>query len=116
MRDRPVNVPAPTPAAFINAQSAITGLRGRDLLSTLRSVAAHGLRNPLHSAQHALALGGQLGRVLLGETVHEPNPHDSRFADPTWTLNPLYRRSPSPPASLFELAETDPALDRRQQP
>jgi len=59
---------------FINAQNAITGLRGRDLLSTLRSVAAHGLRNPVHTARHALALGGQLGGVLLGETVHEPNP------------------------------------------
>ncbi|MGY2288820.1 class II poly(R)-hydroxyalkanoic acid synthase [Pseudomonas sp. SDO528_S397] len=93
MRERPATDPAPTPAAFINAHSAITGLRGRDLLSTLRSVAAHGLRNPLHSARHALALGGQLGRVLLGETVHVPNPHDSRFRDPTWALNPLYRRS-----------------------
>ena len=93
MRERPVTNPAPTPAVFINAQNAITGLRGRDLLSTLRSVAAHGLRNPVHTARHALALGGQLGRVLLGETVHEPNPHDSRFIDPTWALNPLYRRS-----------------------
>ena len=93
MRERPVTNPAPTPAAFINAQNAITGLRGRDLLSTLRSVAAHGLRNPVHTARHAWALSGQLGRVLLGETVHEPNPHDSRFSDPTWKLNPLYRRS-----------------------
>ncbi|WP_460132056.1 class II poly(R)-hydroxyalkanoic acid synthase [Pseudomonas sp. S1_E04] len=93
MRERPVTNPAPTPAAFINAQNAITGLRGRDLLSTLRSVAVHGLRNPVHTARHALALGGQLGRVLLGETVHEPNPRDSRFVDPTWTLNPFYRRS-----------------------
>ena len=42
MRERPVTNPAPTPAAFINAQNAITGLRGRDLLSTLRSVASHG--------------------------------------------------------------------------
>ncbi|WPN53548.1 class II poly(R)-hydroxyalkanoic acid synthase [Pseudomonas sp. P9_2] len=93
MRERPVTNPAPTPAAFINAQNAITGLRGRDLLSTLRTVAAHGLRNPVHTARHALALGGQLGRVLLGETLHEPNPRDHRFSDPTWTLNPLYRRS-----------------------
>ncbi|KFF44590.1 poly(R)-hydroxyalkanoic acid synthase [Pseudomonas sp. BRG-100] len=93
MRGRPVTNPAPTPAAFINAQNAITGLRGRDLLSTLRTVAAHGLRNPVHTARHALALGGQLGRVLLGETVHEPNPRDNRFSDPTWKLNPLYRRS-----------------------
>ena len=102
MRERPVTNPAPTPAVFINAQNAITGLRGRDLLSTLRSVAAHSLRNPVHTARHALALGGQLGRVLLGETVHEPNPHDSRFIDPTWALNPLYRRSQIGRASCRE--------------
>ena len=66
MRDKPATGVVPSPAVFINAQSAITGLRGRDLISTLRSVAAHGLRNPMHSARHALKLGGQLGRVLLG--------------------------------------------------
>ncbi len=93
MRDKPATGSLPTPAAFINAQNAITGLRGRDLFSTLRSVAAHGLRHPVHSARHALALGGQLGRVLLGETLHTPNPQDNRFADPTWKLNPFYRRS-----------------------
>ncbi|MEX3775081.1 class II poly(R)-hydroxyalkanoic acid synthase [Pseudomonas sp. MYb118] len=93
MRDKPAREVLPTPAAFINAQSAITGLRGRDLVSTLRSVAAHGLRNPLHSAKHALKLGGQLGRVLLGETLHPTNPRDSRFSDPAWSLNPFYRRS-----------------------
>lgn len=93
MRDKPARDTLPTPAAFINAQSAITGLRGRDLISTLRSVAAHGLRNPVHSARHALKLGGQLGRVLLGETLHPTNPQDSRFADPAWSLNPFYRRS-----------------------
>lgn len=93
MREKPARESLPTPAAFINAQSAITGLRGRDLLSTLRSVAAHGLRNPVHSARHALKLGGQLGRVLLGETLHPTNPNDSRFADPAWSLNPFYRRS-----------------------
>ncbi|VVO23263.1 class II poly(R)-hydroxyalkanoic acid synthase [Pseudomonas fluorescens] len=93
MRDKATPGSLPTPAAFINAQSAITGLRGRDLFSTLRSVAAHGLRHPVKSARHALALGGQLGRVLLGETLHTPNPKDNRFADPTWSLNPFYRRS-----------------------
>ena len=93
MRDKPAREFSPTPAAFINAQSAITGLRGRDLFSTLRSVAAHGLRNPVHTARHALKLGGQLGRVLLGETLHPTNPHDNRFADPAWSLNPFYRRS-----------------------
>ncbi|ROM77542.1 class II poly(R)-hydroxyalkanoic acid synthase [Pseudomonas brassicacearum] len=93
MRDKPAKGSTPAPASFINAQSAITGLRGRDLLSTLRSVAVHGLRNPVHSARHALRLGSQLGRVLLGETLHPANPKDPRFADPTWQLNPFYRRS-----------------------
>ncbi|WP_404938845.1 class II poly(R)-hydroxyalkanoic acid synthase [Pseudomonas atacamensis] len=93
MREKPATGVVPSPAVFINAQSAIAGLRGRDLLSTLRSVAAHGLRNPLHSAKHALKLGGQLGRVLLGETLHPTNSQDSRFADPAWSLNPFYRRS-----------------------
>lgn len=72
MREKPATGSLPSPAAFINAQSAITGLRGRDLLSTLRSVAAHGLRNPVHSARHALKLGGQLGRVLLGKPCIRP--------------------------------------------
>ncbi|UVJ44378.1 class II poly(R)-hydroxyalkanoic acid synthase [Pseudomonas sp. LS1212] len=92
MKDKPAKGSVPTPAAFINAQSAITGLRGRDLISTLRSVTRHSLRHPLHTAKHALALGGQLGRVLLGDTLHHPNARDSRFNDPTWSLNPFYRR------------------------
>lgn len=93
MRDKPATGSMPAPASFINAQSAVTGLRGRDLLSTLRSVAAYSLRNPVHSARHALRLGSQLSRVLLGETLHPTNPKDQRFADPTWQLNPFYRRS-----------------------
>ena len=93
MKEKAVRPPAPAPATFINAQSAITGLRGRDLLSTLRSVARHSIRHPLNTFRHTLALGGQLGRVLIGDTLHAPNPRDMRFKDPTWALNPFYRRS-----------------------
>ncbi|SDG75487.1 class II poly(R)-hydroxyalkanoic acid synthase [Pseudomonas abietaniphila] len=92
MRDKPAKSPYTTPATYINAQSAITGLRGRDLFSTLRNVALQGLKHPVYTARHALALGGQLGRVMLGDTPHQPHPNDTRFSDPTWTHNPLYRR------------------------
>jgi polyhydroxyalkanoate synthase len=81
-----------TPTGSMNAQSAVAGLRAKDLFSTLRGLALQGLRQPVHSARHALALGGQLGRVLLGDTPYQVNPKDSRFADPTWHLNPFYRR------------------------
>ncbi len=92
MREKQIPGTLPTPAAFMNAQSAIVGLRGKDLFSTVRNLALQGLRHPVHSARHALAFGGQVGRVLLGDTLHQPNPQDSRFADPSWQHNPFYRR------------------------
>ncbi|MGQ7816893.1 class II poly(R)-hydroxyalkanoic acid synthase [Metapseudomonas furukawaii] len=92
MREKQIPGTLPVPTAFMSAQNAIVGLRGKDLFSTVRNLALHGLRHPLNSARHVLAFGGQVGRVLLGDTLHQPNPHDSRFADPSWQLNPFYRR------------------------
>ncbi|MDN7140381.1 class II poly(R)-hydroxyalkanoic acid synthase [Pseudomonas sp. JQ170] len=92
MKDKPAKGSVPVPATYMNVQSAISGLRGRDLLSTLRNVSRHSLRHPLHTAKHVLALGNQLGRVLLGDTPHQPNPRDNRFKDPAWSLNPFYSR------------------------
>ncbi|MBF8794274.1 class II poly(R)-hydroxyalkanoic acid synthase [Pseudomonas monteilii] len=92
MKDKPAKGTRPAPAASINVQNAITGLRGRDLFSTLRNVGRLSLGNPLHTAHHLLALGSELGRVMLGETPHQPHPRDNRFSDPTWSQNPFYRR------------------------
>ncbi|SNR99831.1 polyhydroxyalkanoate synthase [Pseudomonas japonica] len=92
MKDKPVKAVNTNPATTINIQNAITGLRGRDLISTLRHVSRHSLRHPLYTARHMLELGGQLGRVLLGDTLHQPSTRDSRFSDPAWNLNPFYRR------------------------
>ena len=92
MKDKPAKPGVPTPAAYLNVRSAISGLRGRDLLSTVHQLGRHGLRHPLHTARHLLALGGQLGRVMLGDTPYQPSPRDTRSNDPAWQLNPLYRR------------------------
>ncbi|NER64027.1 class II poly(R)-hydroxyalkanoic acid synthase [Pseudomonas sp. MAFF212427] len=92
MKDKPAKAGAPAPASFINVRSAISGLRGRDLLSTVRNLGRHGLRHPLHTARHLLELGGQLGRVMLGDTPYQPAARDTRFNDPSWQLNPFYRR------------------------
>ncbi|HSX89116.1 MAG TPA: class II poly(R)-hydroxyalkanoic acid synthase [Pseudomonas sp.] len=92
MRDKSPSDSLPTPINFISAQNAVIGLRGRDLFSTVRTLLLQGLKHPLYSARHALALGGQLGRVLLGDTPYKVDPQDPRFADPTWRLNPFYRR------------------------
>ena len=92
MKEKPATATAPAPATHMTVQNAITGLRGRDLISTLRHVGRHGLRHPLHTARHLLELGGALGRVMLGDTPYQPHPRDKRFSDPTWSDNPLYRR------------------------
>ncbi|HSC83108.1 MAG TPA: class II poly(R)-hydroxyalkanoic acid synthase [Pseudomonas sp.] len=93
MRDKTAPGSLPVPANYMNAQSAMVGLRGRDMSSTLRGLAFQGLRQPVHSARHLLAFGKQLGRVLLGDTPYKTNPQDARFSDPSWQLNPFYRRS-----------------------
>ena len=92
MKDKPATGTTPVPATSMNLQNAINGLRGRDLLSTLRHVGRHGLRHPLYTARHLLELGGTLGRVILGDTPLQPHARDNRFSDPTWSENPFYRR------------------------
>jgi len=93
MRDQSAKRPLPVRSSPMNAQNAVVGLHGRDLLSTLRGLALQGIKQPIHSARHALALGSQLSRVLLGDTPFKVNPQDARFADPTWRDNPFYSRS-----------------------
>jgi polyhydroxyalkanoate synthase len=49
-------------------------------------------RRPGLLAREATALAGELARVGLGGSTLAPSPRDRRFADPTWTSNPLLRR------------------------
>ncbi|KRV81282.1 class II poly(R)-hydroxyalkanoic acid synthase [Pseudomonas citronellolis] len=93
MRENSSTGRLPAPADFMNAQSAMVGLRGKDMLSTLRQLAIQGVRRPLHSARHLAAFGKQMGHVLLGDSPLQPNPQDTRFQDPSWRLNPFYRRT-----------------------
>ncbi len=93
MHKNPATDSPPAPPTYLNVHNAILGVQAKDLYSTLRTLAFQGLRQPLHSARHALALGGQLSRVLLGDTLYPVDPNDLRFSDPTWHLNPFYRRS-----------------------
>ena len=93
MQEKAATDSPPAPQTYLNVHNAMLGLHGKDLYSTLRTLAFQGLRQPLHSARHALALGGQLSRVLLGDTLYRLDPNDVRFSDPTWRLNPFYRRS-----------------------
>ncbi|MCY1503116.1 Poly(3-hydroxyalkanoate) polymerase subunit PhaC [compost metagenome] len=70
----------------------VVGPRGRDILSSARMILRQTLRQPIHSAKHALSFGMELKNVLLGRSELQPDAGDKRFDDPTWRLNPLFRR------------------------
>ncbi|SDO65957.1 class II poly(R)-hydroxyalkanoic acid synthase [Pseudomonas jinjuensis] len=70
----------------------VVGPNRRDLFSSARKVLRQALVQPLHSARHAAALGGELKNVLLGGSELQPEAGDKRFSDPAWSSNPLYRR------------------------
>src|SRR3990167_3288695 len=110
MREKPETDALPAPVAYINMQNAMLGLRGKNFTSTLRTLAFQGLRQPVHSARHALSFGAKLTRVLLGDKLYQPDPKDPRFADPTWRQNPLYSRSLQ--AYLAWQAQTQDWLDQ----
>ncbi|VFT29483.1 poly(3-hydroxyalkanoic acid) synthase 2 [Pseudomonas aeruginosa] len=94
MREKQDTGSVPVPAEFMSAQSAIVGLRGKDLLTTVRSLAVHGLRQPAAQRRGTWSpSAASWGKVLLGDTLHQPNPQDARFQDPSWRLNPFYRRT-----------------------
>ena len=50
------------------------------------------LTQPLPVAREAAQLTGDAVRILLGTDRIAPSPKDKRFADPTWSENPAYRR------------------------
>jgi polyhydroxyalkanoate synthase len=91
MKDKPATGTTPVPATRMNVQNAITGLRGRDLISTLRMSAATACAT-LAQRKALAGAGRQLGRVLLGDTLH-PTPARQPLRDPAWSQNPFYRRS-----------------------
>lgn len=92
MGNKPASGSLPAPVTTITPYGPPASTRGRDFLTTLRILGRHGIRRPVHSAKHALALGSQLGRILLGNAQEQPGP-DPRFKDPAWALNPFYRIS-----------------------
>lgn len=81
----------PVPTGSMSVQSAIVDLRDKDPLTMIRSLAVHGPRQLPHNVRYLVALRGQLGKVLLGDTLCQPGPRDARFQGPFWYLDLFHR-------------------------
>lgn len=70
----------------------VIGIRGKDILSAARTVMIQAIKQPFLSAKHVAHFSLELKNVVLGQSPMEPDAGDRRFADPTWSQNPLYKR------------------------
>ena len=68
------------------------GLDATQVAGTLTALLAHLASRPATVAARALELWLQLGQVAAGVSTVAPEPGDKRFADPAWSLHPLYNR------------------------
>jgi len=70
----------------------IVGFRARDVAREILRVARLTATQPRLSARAAAGFGGELRRVLRGESALAPHPRDKRFADPSWKDDARYRK------------------------
>ena len=67
------------------------GLRGCDVVDTVRQVSTQAVRQPTLLLEQKAALLRELMAALSGNGAAEPQKGDKRFVDPTWQSNPFYR-------------------------
>lgn len=93
-RSRP---PLPGWVGPLDPAAVVESVAGADAVG-IPSVGAllKGLTAPLLQpgpvSREAARLTAENARILLGRSSLEPSPKDKRFADPTWSCNPGYRR------------------------
>src|SRR5262245_55175606 len=67
------------------------GLRGQDILASVRQVAGQAARNPMLLLEQEAQLARDLIGVMAGSSELTPQPGDKRFQDTAWKDNPFYR-------------------------
>ena len=73
------------------AANPLVGVRGRDLLASLRTLLGQVARHPGALAQQYASFLGELGCIASGHSALSPDGKDRRFADPAWKDNTAYR-------------------------
>ncbi len=97
-RERRTTAPAQTDAELVTAaMDALTsvvpvGLDGGQSTAAAARFARTMARQPGAALKRSLRLATEQVKIAAGRSDIEPGPKDRRFADETWTTNPLYQR------------------------
>lgn len=80
-------------ALTTNAFNPIVGVQFAELLRSAAHLATQTASQPDILGRHVLGFLGGAARIVFGGSELKPDPKDRRFADETWSKNPLYRRT-----------------------
>jgi len=75
------------------AFNPVVGAQFSELLRSAAYVTGQAVRQPRVVGGHVLGFLKNAPGIMLGRSNLAPGPKDRRFKDPTWSTNPLYRRS-----------------------
>ena len=69
----------------------LVGFRGTDLFNIGQQIAEQVLKQPPLALKHYTNFILEMGRVMTGQSIVEPDAKDKRFTDEVWKTNPFYR-------------------------
>jgi len=77
-------------AENILGPNPVVGVRGKDILETLRKLGRQALSQPHEVLAHGFTFAAEASRILGGASELAPDRKDRRFQDPTWRENDFY--------------------------
>jgi polyhydroxyalkanoate synthase subunit PhaC len=72
-------------------QNSLGGIPGADMFAAGQRMALAAMKQPWLALQQSTSILDEMGRIATGQSEIAPDPKDKRFADSTWTSNPMYK-------------------------
>ncbi len=92
MTDRQQEI-ATIAAETTTAFNPVVGAQFSELIKSAATVAAKSVLQPGVMGRHVFGFMQNAAQIIQGSSELGPQPMDRRFMDPTWTTNPLYKKS-----------------------
>jgi poly[(R)-3-hydroxyalkanoate] polymerase subunit PhaC len=80
-------------AETTTAFSPIVGVHRSELVRSLGVVVRQAALDPLKLGKHFFNYSKDIKDIIVGKSDYAPHAKDRRFQDPSWAMNPLYRRA-----------------------